>query len=163
MCSSEELAASGGHSKPVNQLAADGEQNRALQKSLDPFDVFSSLDFITSNLFYSLDFKILIMTTTSLIENFQTLAVKDDSDGTQPHSTCLPFNPGPDFRISQGKVDRYLFRLYDKHSDGSMNDKWVKSKDADKAKFQCNKDVFERRSSQSCPGTEETPAMDRPA
>lgn len=114
------------------------------KKSLDSWDVFSPLDFITSDLFYSLSFKILIMADTSLIKSFQTLVVKDDSDGTQPHITCLPFNPGPDFGISPGKVDRYLFRLFDKHSDGSMDHTWVKSRDAKQTRFHYDTDVFER-------------------
>lgn len=84
------------------------------------------------------------MATTSLIESFQSLAVKDDSDKLQAHAKCLPFKPGPDFGISPGKVDRYLFRLFDSHSDGSTNNKWVKSKDADKAEFQYDRDVFDR-------------------
>jgi hypothetical protein len=87
------------------------------------------------------------MATTSLIENFQNLAVKDESDELQQHGTCLPFNPGPDSGISPRRlerVDRYLFRLFDKNSDGYTDCKWVKSKDADKTRFQYDKDIFER-------------------
>ena len=85
------------------------------------------------------------MATTSLIENLQTLVVKDDNDGHQPQTTCLPFNPGPDFGVSPGKVDRYLFRLFDGHSDGSTNNEWVKSRDAKQTQFHHDTDVFERK------------------
>ena len=84
------------------------------------------------------------MATTSLIENFQSLAVKDDSDTTQAHARCLPFKPWPDFGISPRKVDRYLFRLFDKRSDGSMDSIWVKSRDAKQTRFHYDKDIFSR-------------------
>lgn len=95
----------------------------------------------------SLPSKIHIMATESLINSFQILDVKDDSDEIEQHNTCLPFNPGPDSGISPRRlerVDRYLFRLFDKNSDGSTDCKWVKSKDADKTRFQYDKDIFER-------------------
>jgi hypothetical protein len=88
------------------------------------------------------------MATTSLIENFQNLAVKDESDEAQPHATCLPFNPGPDSGISPGwhmQVDRYLFRLFDRCSDGSTDETWVKSRDASQNRFNYDRDVFERQ------------------
>jgi len=88
------------------------------------------------------------MAAASLIDGFQTLNVRDDSDEIQEHATCLPFNPGPDSGISSqrlDRVDRYLFRLFDKYSDGSMDSKWAKSKDAEESKFKYDKDVFERK------------------
>ena len=84
------------------------------------------------------------MATASLIENFQSLVVKDDSDTIQAHAKCLPFKPWPDFGISPRKVDRYLFRLFDKRSDGSMDSIWVKSRDAKQTRFHYDKDIFER-------------------
>ncbi|GAB7325364.1 hypothetical protein MBLNU13_g09405t1 [Cladosporium sp. NU13] len=79
------------------------------------------------------------MATTSLVESFQTLQIKAHS--------CLPFNPGPDFGIASerlAQVDRYLFRLFDQRSDGSMDGIWVKSRDAKQNRFHYDKDVFER-------------------
>lgn len=87
------------------------------------------------------------MATTSLIENFQSLDVADDADGDQPDPTCLPFNPGRDFDSVQEKlsrVDRYLFRLFDKHSDGSTNHVWVKSRDAENSRPTGDIDIFAR-------------------
>ena len=46
MCSAEELAASGGHSKPVKQPAVDGEQDRAIQKELGVPSTVSPLVFL---------------------------------------------------------------------------------------------------------------------
>jgi hypothetical protein len=97
--------------------------------------------------FCSLRSKIHIMATESLVNSLQTLDVKDDSDEIQQHNTCLAFNPGPDSGISPRRlerVDRYLYRLFDKNSNGSTDCKWVKSRDADKTRFQYDKDIFER-------------------
>lgn len=61
-------------------------------------------------------------------------AAFEDLSVTGPSmSRCLPFSPVGEFSWLQPKleeVDRYLFRLYDKHSDGSTDDTWVKSRDA---------------------------------
>lgn len=89
----------------------------------------------------------MMATTTSLIETFQSLNVADDVDADQPNPTCLPFNPGRDFESAQakaGRVDRYLFRLFDKHSDGCTNHVWVKSRDAEKSRPTSNTDIFAR-------------------
>jgi hypothetical protein len=86
-----------------------------------------------------------IMAATNLIENFQNLNIKDKTSETPPYATCLPFNPKPDSGISPssfGQVDRYLFRLFDRYSDGYTDNKWVKSRDAVNTNFHFDKDVF---------------------
>ena len=87
------------------------------------------------------------MATASLTEDFGTLTlnVENNSSETQQDAKCLPFSSGPDSGIitnGLGQVDRYLFRLFDKHSDGSMDSKWVKSRDANQARFHHKKDIF---------------------
>ena len=89
------------------------------------------------------------MATTSLIELFQGLNTGDGSNETRPQAICLPFNPGSDFRIrSEGlrKVDRYLFRVFDKNSDGSTDNIWAKSRDVNHPEPCANsyKDIFAR-------------------
>jgi hypothetical protein len=86
-----------------------------------------------------------IMAATNLIENFQNLNIRDKTSETPPYATCLPFNPKSDFGISPsslGQVDRYLFRLFDRYSDGYTDNKWVKSRDAVNTNFHFDKDVF---------------------
>lgn len=87
------------------------------------------------------------MATASLIKNFQNLGVTDDVDADQPDLTCLPFNPGEGFKSARerlGRVDRYLFRLFDKHSEGSTDSHWVKSKDAQHSRPTSKTDIFAR-------------------
>jgi hypothetical protein len=43
-----------------------------------------------------------------------------------------------------GQVDRYLYRLYDKRSDGSMDNIWVESRDADLTRMNSQIDIFAR-------------------
>ena len=90
------------------------------------------------------------MATTSLIENFQALKVRDGSNDAQRQAICLPFNPGSDFGIPserRGKVDRYLFRVFDEYSDGSTDSIWAKSRDANhhpEPRANSYKDIFAR-------------------
>jgi hypothetical protein len=87
------------------------------------------------------------MATASLTEKLQGLSVTDTKAQVQPTRRCLPFNPGEDFesaRVRSGQVDRYLYRLYDKHSDGSTNTVRVMSKDAYYSRKSSYVDIFAR-------------------
>jgi len=68
-----------------------------------------------------------------------------NSNATRPHAICLPFNPGQEFNALKkkyGPQDRYLFRLSNKHSRPSTNTTWVKSRDAQRLKPNCDRDIF---------------------
>ena len=70
------------------------------------------------------------------------------SNGTGLNATCLPFNPGQEFRALQetyGQIDRYLFRLSDKCSRAQTDKIWVKSPDARRHGPDSHRDVFTRR------------------
>lgn len=71
----------------------------------------------------------------------------DSSNATRSNPTYLPFNPGHEFEALQkkyGRVDRYLFRLFDKGSKASTDKTWVKSKDARSLGSNSDRDIFTR-------------------
>jgi hypothetical protein len=87
------------------------------------------------------------MATTSLTERLQALSVADTSAQARTKRMCLPFIPGEDFesaRVRSGQVDRYLYRLYDKYSDGSTDSVRVRSKDACRFRKSSYVDIFAR-------------------
>jgi hypothetical protein len=71
------------------------------------------------------------------------------SNAIQSTTSCLPFNPGPEFEDLQkkyGHVDRYLFRLFHKHSEAIKDRAWIKSRDAQLLRPSSNCDIFARYS-----------------
>jgi len=86
------------------------------------------------------------------LENgFGGLSTQDswNTDNARAEPGCLPFVPGADFESSReraGHVDRYLWRLFDKRSHGSVDAIWVKSRGASRPTPSANsyKDVFAR-------------------
>jgi hypothetical protein len=64
----------------------------------------------------------------------------------RPNNTCLPFNPGPEFQISPERleVDPFLYRLFDRRSEGYTDGKWAKSRDAHAGMHYFDVDVFAR-------------------
>lgn len=71
----------------------------------------------------------------------------DSNNETRSNPTYLPFNPGREFEALQkkyGRVDRYLFRLFDKNSKASTDKTWVKSNDARHLGPNRDRDIFTR-------------------
>lgn len=67
------------------------------------------------------------------------------SNATRPNTTCLPFNPGPEFKAlleRYGQVDRFLFRASERNSRTSTDRTWVKSRDARLLRPSSNSDIF---------------------
>lgn len=87
------------------------------------------------------------MAATDLSAEIAGLGLTNHTEENILPSNCLSFSPSGDFawlRGRLGNVDRYLIRLFDENSDGSMNDTWVKSRDAHHSRTNCNRDIFAR-------------------
>lgn len=59
----------------------------------------------------------------------------------------LPFNPPDDIEFDP--IPRYLFRVFDKRSDGVTSRTWASSKDVKAGKKDASTDIFERKSARS--------------
>jgi hypothetical protein len=81
------------------------------------------------------------MEVITIEESFQALSTQDllstqdswNTDHARTNHACLRFEPGAGFESIRNRidhVDHYLWRLSDRHSDGSTDATWVKSREA---------------------------------
>ncbi|GAB7325366.1 hypothetical protein MBLNU13_g09406t1 [Cladosporium sp. NU13] len=71
------------------------------------------------------------------------------SNATRPSATCLPFNPGQEFKALQrksGLIDRYLFGVHCKPSKAPADRTWIRSRAARFLKSNSDCDIFARHS-----------------
>jgi hypothetical protein len=68
-------------------------------------------------------------------------------NGTGLNAGCLPFNPGPEFKIPPQRleVEPFLWRLHDQRSDGHTGKEWAKSRDANNKMHSYHTDAFARK------------------